>query len=171
MSSPLPIDLAAVSRTTDAQWATLAAKAEDGFNVVSYCFRFVNDRKAKAALAQIFPKADAEGKRPWPLLVLHATKAREILREVELTSLLHPTLRELTAAYLASSLKAPGTLSFLGSDGVAAIRNAARQVESLRLRTDYFRCEGPLWRAWWLRTGHFSVLATLGRSPSATASL
>lgn len=147
------VDLAALARVAEKTWPDFQAIAEDGFNAISYCLRFRNDRRVKLALKQIYPQLPLSGDRPWLDLVLHAVKAREILTKIRDASVWHFDLSGLTETCLAS---APGRASFFTEDyrtRFEALERAADLTERLRLRNDLFFVENPVWSAHWETAG------------------
>jgi very-short-patch-repair endonuclease len=151
--SPYPVDLQAITRVSDDAWKHIEAKAEDGFNFFSYCVRFVNDRKVKSALTQIYPGISKGGEIPWNTLVLHLLKAREIIRQLSTTASLHPVLVDFTGGYLAEARTNPKVESVLASEALAILRTAASETESMRLRTDLFHLDNPVWTSFWASPG------------------
>jgi hypothetical protein len=148
-----PIDLAALARVADKTWPEFQAIAEDGFNAISYCLRFRNDRRVKLALKQIYPKLPHSGERSWLDLVLHAVKAREILTKIREGAAWHFDLSGMTEACLAAT---PGQTSFFPEEYRArfeTLERAADLTERLRLRNDLFALENPVWRAHWETAG------------------
>ncbi len=122
-SAGFTIDLAALTRVAEKTWPDFQAIAEDGFNAISYCLRFRNDRRVKLALKQIYPQIPRGGDRPWLDLVLHAVKAREILTKIRQAAVWHFDLSGLTEASLAA---APGHNSIFSEECRSLTRGAAR---------------------------------------------
>ncbi len=152
-NSPSPLDIAALDRVPDATWPDFQAVAEDGFNAVSYCLRYRNDRRVKLALKQIYPNLPTGGKCPWLDLVLHAVKAREILLKIKEASVWHFDLKGLTDTCLSRSV---GQTNFLTDEYLARfemVQKAAVLTERLRLRNDLFMLENPVWTAHWETAG------------------
>ena len=74
-SAPLPLNFTALERIAETHWQHVEAKAEHGFNLVSYCLNFVNDRKRKFALRQVFPTIPSRRFKQWQEVTLHAVSA------------------------------------------------------------------------------------------------
>ena len=74
--APLPLHFVALERIAQTHWQHVERKAEHGFNAVSYCLNYVDDRKCKYALRQVFPAIPPRRFKGWPEVTLHAVLAR-----------------------------------------------------------------------------------------------
>ncbi len=67
-------------------------------NLVSYCLNFVNDRKCKYALRQVFPAIPARGFKQWPEVTLHAATAFHTVKSLRTAAESHVVLKQLSSA-------------------------------------------------------------------------
>ncbi len=100
-SAPLPLHFVALERVAQTHWEHVERKAEHGFNVVSYCLNYVDDRKCKYALRQVFPAIPPRRFKQWQEVTLHAVAARHTVVSLRAASETHVTLKQSTSAYLA----------------------------------------------------------------------
>lgn len=140
-----PIHFSALSGVAQTHWAHLEAMAENSFNWVSYCLRFVSDRKCKFALKQIYPAVTAPKPEEWELLATHAMAARRMALSLEESAKTHTVLVQITIDYLATAHqgKRPPDSKFV------VVELAAGLVEKWRSRNDWFEVESPHWQAAW----------------------
>ena len=145
-----PIHFLALERVAGTHWEHVEAKAEHGFNLVSYCLKFVNDRKCKFALSQVYPGIPARGFKRWQELTLHAISTHRIVRSLRDVSDTHVVLRQITANYLATGHEHPEKFNeMLAHEDVKRLEAAAALVEQLRNRNDLFDIAGVHWQALW----------------------
>lgn len=60
-TSPLPLHFISLERIASTHWKHVEAMAEHGFNMLSYCLKFIDDRKCKYALRQAYPSIPVRG--------------------------------------------------------------------------------------------------------------
>ena len=150
VTSPSPLHFIALERIAATHWEHVEAKAEHGFNLVSYCLKFVNDRKCKFALYQIYPGIPARGFKGWPELTLHAISTHRIVGSLREVSETHVVLKQLTANYLAAGHEQPDKFKkILAHEDVKRLEAAAALVEQLRDRNDLFDVTGVHWQTLW----------------------
>lgn len=150
VTSPSPLHFISLERIAATHWEHVEAKAEHGFNVVSYCLKFVNDRKCKFALFQIYPGIPASGFKGWRELTLHAISTHRIVASLREASETHVVLKQLTANYLAAGHEQPDKFKeMLAHDDVKRLEAAAALVEQLRDRNDLFDVTGVHWQTLW----------------------
>ena len=90
--APLPLNFMALERIAETHWQHIEAKAEHGFNLVSYCLHFVNDRKCKFALRQVFPAIPPRRFKQWQEVTLHAVVALHEMNSLRSVSETHVVL-------------------------------------------------------------------------------
>jgi very-short-patch-repair endonuclease len=165
-NSPLPLHFVALERIAATHWQHVEAKAEHGFNVVSYCLNFVNDRKCKYALRQVFPAIPTRGFKQWQEVTLHAVATFRTVGSLRAAAETHVVLKQLTSAYLAvahdNSIQIEG---YLSREEVSALEKVAAIVEQVRERNDLFEVGNAHWQTFWE-----SVNATLLASVQAALS-
>ena len=165
-NSPLPLHFVALERVATTHWQHVEAKAEHGFNLVSYCLNFVNDRKCKYALRQVFPAIPARGFKQWPEVTLHAATAFHTVKSLRTAAESHVVLKQLSSAYLAVAHEnADHIENYLSRDDVRALEKVAAIVEQVRERNDLFEVGNTHWQTFWE-----SVNANLLASVQATLS-
>lgn len=148
--APLPLHFLALERVAATHWSHIEAKAEHGFNFVSYCLHFVDDRKCKYALRQVFPSIPARRFKNWQDVTLHAVSAFPTLAALRSASEAHVALTQLASSYLAVAHDGPDkTDEYLAHDDVRKIEKAAALVEQIRARNDLFEVGSPHWQAAW----------------------
>ena len=146
----LPLHFVALERVAETHWKHLQAKAEHGFNAVSYCLHFVNDRKCKYALRQVFPTVPPRGFKQWEEITLHAITALPTMISFRSLSETHVVLTQLTSAYLAVAHEsADHAESYLRHEDVHMIEKAAAFVEQMRARNDLFEIGSAHWQTSW----------------------
>ena len=143
VTAPSPLHFIALERVAATHWEHVEAKAEHGFNLVSYCLKFVNDRKCKFALSQIYPGIPARGFKGWRELTLHAISTHRIVASLRAVSETHVVLKQLTANYLAAGHEQPDKFKeVLAQEDVKRLEAAAALVEQMRARNDLFDVVG-----------------------------
>lgn len=148
--APLPLHFVALERVAETHWIHVEAKAEHGFNMVSYCLNFVNDRKCKYALRQVFPAIPPRRFKQWPEVTLHAVTALRTLVSLRSASETHVILKQLTSSYLAVAHESPDHAEkYLTHDDVLKLEKAAALVEQMRARNDLFEVGSPHWQTFW----------------------
>lgn len=151
--SPLPMHFLALERVATTHWKHVEAKAEHGFNLVSYCVNFVNDRKCKYALRQVFPTIPARGFKQWQEVTLHAVAALRTVNSLRSAAETHVVLKQLTSAYLAVAHEdSDHTNNYLSREEVQALEKVAVIVEQMRDRNDLFEVGGVHWQTFWEST-------------------
>ncbi len=150
VTAPSPLHFIALERVAATQWEHVVAKAEHGFNLVSYCLKFVNDRKCKFALSQAYPGIPARGFKNWRELTLHAISTHLIIASLRVASETHVVLKQITANYLAAGHEHPDKFKeMLVHEDVKRLEVAAALVEKLRDRNDLFDVSGVHWQTLW----------------------
>lgn len=160
-NSPLPLHFVALERVATTHWQHVEAKAEHGFNLVSYCVHFVNDRKCKYALRQVFPSIPSRGFKQWQEVTLHAVTALRTVQSLRAAAETHVVLKQLTSAYLAVAHEnTPHTENYLSREDVRALDNTATIAEQMRDRNDLFEVGSVHWQTFWEST-NASLLANV----------
>jgi very-short-patch-repair endonuclease len=158
-NSPLPLHFVALERVATTHWQHVEAKAEHGFNVVSYCVHYVNDRKCKYALRQVFPGIPSRGFKQWQEVTLHAVTALRTVHSLRTAAETHAVLKQLTSAYLAVAHENfDHTENYLSRDDVQALEKIAAIAEQMRDRNDLFEIGSVHWQTFWEST-NASLLA------------
>lgn len=148
--APFRIDLTAFDRIATTYWKHVESKAEHGFNLLSYCLHFVDDRKCKYALHQVFPTIPARRFKHWAEVTQHAVRAFHAVRSLQAAADFHPALKQLTSAYLAAASDGQNHLdNSLAPERIHPLENAAVLTEQLRDRTDLFDVHGDPWQMFW----------------------
>ena len=140
-SAPLPLHFVALERVVQTHWEHVEWKAENGFNMVSYCLKYVEDKKCKYALSQVFPAIPPGWFKfkQWPEVTLRAVAARHTVVSLRSASETHVTLKQLTSAYLALAHENPDrSESYLTHEDVQKLERTAALVEQMRARNDLF---------------------------------
>ena len=128
-----------LERVAATHWNHLEAKAEHGFNVVSYCLHFVNDRKCKYALRQVFPTIPRHGFKQWQEITLHAVTGLPTLNSLRSAADTHTVLKQLTSAYLAVAHEDHNNVeAYLLHEDVQILEKVATAAEEMRARNDLF---------------------------------
>ena len=149
-SAPLPLNFVALERVGKTHWQHVLAKAEHEFNLVSYCLNFVNDRKCKFALRQVFPKIPPRRFKQWSTVTLSAVSALDTVNDLRSASETHVVLKQLTSAYLAVAHENPDQVeSYLSHQDVQKLEKAAASVERMRTRNDLFEITSSHWQTIW----------------------
>lgn len=149
-SAPLPLHFVALERVAPTHWRHVEAMAEHGFNMVSYCLKYVNDRKCKYALRQAYPTIPVRGFKQWREVTLHATTAYGMVTSLRSAAEPHVILKHLTENYLSVAHDAESTAGqFVEHDDVRRLQNAAALVEQWRDRADLFEVAGVHWQIFW----------------------
>lgn len=160
-NSPLPLHFVALERVAMSHWQHVEAKAEHGFNLVSYCVNFVNDRKCKYALRQVFPSIPTRGFNQWHEITLHAVSALQNVHSLRTAAETHVVLKQLTSAYLAVAHENANHLeNYLSRQEVLALERIAALVEQIRDRNDLFEIASVHWQTFW-ESVNASLLATV----------
>jgi len=150
VTAPSPLHFIALERVAATHWEHVEAKAEHGFNLVSYCLNFVNDRKYKFALSQVYPGILARGFKGWRELTLHAISTHRIVASLRVAAETHVVLKQITANYLAAGHEEPNKFKeLLDQADVKHLESAAALVEQLRDRNDLFDVAGVHWQTLW----------------------
>ncbi len=145
-NAPVPVSLIVLERVAETHWNHVEAMAEHGFNMVSYCLNFVNDRKCKFALQQAYSEIPVRGFKQWREITLHAVNSRQTVQDLRLAAEEHPLLKQLTENYLA---QAEESESFLKNDDLKQLQEAAALVEQWRDRNDMFEVNNIHWQTFW----------------------
>jgi very-short-patch-repair endonuclease len=149
-TSPLPLHFGALESVATTHWGHVEAKAEHGFNLVSYCLHFVNDRKCKYALRQVFPAIPTRGFKKWHEVTLHAVATFRTVGSLRTAAETHVILKQLTSAYLAvAHEKSDQSESYLAREEVQALEKVAALVEQVRERNDLFEVGNAHWQTFW----------------------
>jgi len=149
-SAPLPLHYLALERIAETHWQHVEAKAEHGFNMISYCLHFVNDRKCKFALRQVFPAIPSRRFKQWQEVTLHAVSALHEMNSLRSVSDTHVVLQQLTSAYLAVAHDNPDQAeSYLSHEDVQKLEKTAASVERMRERNDWFEVSSAFWQTFW----------------------
>jgi very-short-patch-repair endonuclease len=148
--SPLPLHFVALESVAKTHWGHIEAKAEHGFNLVSYCLHFVNDRKCKYALRQVFPAIPTHGFKQWHEVTLHAVATFRTVGSLRTAAETHVILKQLTSAYLAvAHEKFDHAESYLSREEVQSLEKVAALVEQVRERNDLFEVDNVHWQTFW----------------------
>jgi very-short-patch-repair endonuclease len=149
-SAPLPLHFVALERVASTHWQHVEAMAEHGFNMVSYCLNFVNDRKCKFALRQAYPSIPVRGFKQWREVTLHAVTAQITAKSLRSAAEAHVVLKQLTENYLSVAHEVgDGAEQFLEHEDVERLKNAAALVEQWRARNDLFEVDSVHWQTFW----------------------
>lgn len=149
-AAPLPLHLVALERITITHWTHVEAMAEHGFNLVSYCISFVNDRKCKYALQQAYPDIPVRGFKQWREVTLHAVAAQGMVKSLRESAEIHVILKHLTENYLAIAHEAGDKANeFVEYGDVKRLIDAAALVEQWRERNDLFEVNSIHWQTFW----------------------
>jgi very-short-patch-repair endonuclease len=160
-NGPLPMHFVALERVATTHWQHVEAKAEHGFNLVSYCVHFVNDRKCKYALRQVFPSIPSRGFKQWQEITLHAVTALRTVHSLRSAAETHVVLKQLTSAYLAVAHENANHMEdFLSRQEVQALEGMAAFAEQMRDRNDLFEIASVHWQTFWEST-NASLLANV----------
>ena len=148
-NSPLPLHFVALERVATTHWQYIEAKAEHGFNLVSYCLHYVNDRKCKFALRQVFPAIPASGFKKWQEVTLHAVTAFNTVVSLRDKADAHVVLKSLTSAYLAVAHENSNQEHYTSNEGVQALEKIAVLVEQMHVRNEWFQVANDQWQTFW----------------------
>jgi len=149
-AAPLPLHFVALERVASTHWQHVEAMAEHGFNLVSYCLKFVDDRKCKFALRQAYPGIPVRGFKQWREVTLHAVTASVTAKSLRSAAEVHVILKHLTENYLSAAHEVgDGADQFLEHEDVGRLQKAAALVEQCRQRNDLFEVNGVHWRTFW----------------------
>lgn len=148
-TAPMPVHFVALERVASTHWQHVEAMAEHGFNMVSYCVNYVDDRKCKYALRQAYPGIPVRGFKQWREVTLHATTAHNVMQSLRAASQVHVILKQLTENYLATAHDAGKDSQFINHKDVDRLRNAAGLVEQWREHNDLFEIKSPHWQTMW----------------------
>ena len=156
----MPLHFVALERVATTHWEHVEAKAEHGFNLVSYCVHFVNDRKCKYALRQVFPTIPTRGFKKWQEVTLHAVGAMRTVQSLRGAAESHVVLKQLTSAYLAVAHEdSESAQTYFSREDVLALEKIAALAEQMRDRNDLFQIASVHWQTFWEST-NASLLAT-----------
>ena len=157
--SLLPLHFLSLERVAGTHWSHLEAKAEHGFNVVSYCLHYVNDRKCKYALRHVFPAIPRKGFKQWQEITLHAVTGLPIVNALRSAADTHTFLKRLTSEYLALAHENHNHIErYLSHEDVQTLERAAALAEEIRGRNDLFEIASAHWQTFW-QFGNPSLLA------------
>lgn len=149
-TAPLPLHFVPLERVASTHWQHVEAMAEHGFNLVSYCLKFVDDRKCKYALRQAYPNIPVRGFKQWREVTLHAVTAHVTAKSLRSAAEAHVVLKHLTENYLAVAHEAgEGANQFVEHGDVRRLQNAAALVEQWRERNDLFEVSSVHWQTFW----------------------
>ncbi len=161
-AAPLPLHFIALERVASTHWRHVEAMAEHGFNMVSYCLKFVDDRKCKFALRQAYPSIPVRGFKQWREVTLHAVTASGTAKSLRSAAEVHVVLKHLTENYLAVAHEiGDGTNQFLEHEDVGCLQKAAALVEQCRERNDLFEVASVHWQTFW-ESPNPNILAQVG---------
>ena len=149
------LDYSALERVSGKYHPHIEAKAEHGFNLVSYCLHYVDDRKVKIGLKQAYARIPQKfTNEQWQDLAVHATEAVNILHDLTSSAEVHVLLKQLTFSFINS----PADLEkWLSQDKVQAIQKLAALVEQYRTKTELFDVSCTAWQNLWeIQDGHSS---------------
>lgn len=148
--APFPLHFLALERIAATHWKHVEAMAEHGFNLMSYCKRFVDDRKCKYALQQTYPNIPLRGFKGWREVTLHAVAAQSMLRSLRASGETHGVLGQLTEIYLATAHEVGDKANqIVEQDEVRRLRQIAIHVQQLRERNDLFEVGSIHWQTFW----------------------
>jgi very-short-patch-repair endonuclease len=148
--SPLPVHFIALERISSKYWEHVEALAEHGFNFISYCTKYVSDRKCKYALRQAYPSIPVKNFKGWRDVTLHAVNANTTVKALRLSAHDHVILTQLTENYLSMGHEIGSDIStFTKSDDIAKLQAAAVHVEQCRSRNDLFEISNIHWQSFW----------------------
>lgn len=149
-NAPVPLNFLALERIAPNYWSHVEAMAEHGFNVVSYCFKFINDRRCKFALRQAYPDIPVRGFKKWREVTLHAVTAYQSMQAVRQAAEAHVIPRQLTENFLSCSPEErQGATAILKDEDIGRLKNAGALVEQLRERNDLFEISSVHWQTFW----------------------
>jgi very-short-patch-repair endonuclease len=149
-NSPLPVHFIALERISQKYWEHVEALAEHGFNLISYCLKYVSDRKCKYALRQVYPSIPSKGFKGWRDVTLHAVNANTTIKALRAATHDHVILTQLTENYLSIGHDIGTDIStFTKSDDIAKLQAAAALVEQCRGRNDLFEIGNIQWQSFW----------------------
>ena len=148
--APLPLHFVALERVSSTHWQHVEAMAEHGFNMVSYCLKFVDDRKCKYALRQAYPSIPVRGFKQWREITLHAVTAHITAKSLRSAAEAHVVLKHLTENYLSVAHEVgDGAKQFLEHVDVNRLYKAAALVEQCREHNDLFEVNSVHWQSFW----------------------
>ena len=149
-AAPVPVHFVALERVASTHWEHVEAMAEHGFNLVSYCLKFVSDRKCKYALRQAYPGIPVRGFKQWREVTLHAVTARATVKTLRSAAGAHVVLKQLTENYLSVAHEAVDSAKhFVNHEDVEKLKKAALLVEQWRVRNDLFEVSNVHWQTFW----------------------
>lgn len=149
-SAPLPLHFVALEQVASTYWTHVEAMAEHGFNMVSYCLKYVNDRKCKYALRQAYPSIPVRGFKQWREVTLHAVSAHNRVKSLRASAESHVILKHLTENYLSVAHEAGDTSDqFIEHEDVKRLQKAAALVEQWREHNDLFKISNIHWQTFW----------------------
>ena len=149
-TAPVPLNYVALERIANTHWQHVEAMAEHGFNMVSYCLKFVDDRKCKFALRQAYPSIPVRRFKQWREVTLHAVTAYGNAKSLRSAAEAHSILKQLTENYLSVAHEAgDGAKAFVENEEVQRLKRAAVLVEQWRGRNDLFQVDNVHWQTFW----------------------
>jgi very-short-patch-repair endonuclease len=149
-ASPLPLHFISLERIASTHWKHVEAMAEHGFNMVSYCLKFVDDRKCKYALRQAYPSIPVRGFKQWREVTLHAVTAYDTAKSLRAAAEPHAVLKHITENYLSAAHEVGEEVNqFVEHEDICRLHNAAALVEQYRERNDLFEVSSIHWQTFW----------------------
>lgn len=144
----------------------IAAMAEHGFNLVSYCLNYVDDRKCKYALRQIFPTIPTRRFKDWHGLTLLVEEARTMLNKLRNIADIHTNLKQLTSEYIAIAHENHDNgENYLADEKIKKLENVAANVE--KIKQDWkglFDIGSIQWQSFWDFKSHNSQVIRSAQS-------
>ncbi|MEO5361637.1 MAG: AAA domain-containing protein [Nitrospirota bacterium] len=150
-AAPFPLHFITLDNMALKNWQHVEAMAESGFNIVSYCLKYINDSKCKSALKQAYPNIP-QGFKQWHEITLHAVTSYNTLKSLRLAAEeSHVDLKALTENYLSVAHEAGDSANqqFVEHERVKALQKAAVLVEQCRSQNDLFEVAGIHWQTFW----------------------
>jgi len=150
-NSPKPVDLISLERiSTTNNWVHIEAMAEHGFNAISYCLHYVNDRKCKYTLRQAYKSIPSRGFKQWRDINLHAVTTVQDLKSFREASKAHSILVQLTENYISVAHELCYDVDqYINNENIIRLKAAATLVEQYRDKVDIFESNGFKWENFW----------------------
>jgi very-short-patch-repair endonuclease len=149
-TSPLPLHLITLERIAPTHWKHVEAMAEHGFNMLSYCLKFIDDRKCKFALRQAYPSIPVRGFKQWREVTLHAVTAYDTTKSLRNAAEPHVVLKHITENYLSVAHEIGDDVNqFIEHEDIRRLQNAAALVEQCRDRNDLYEVNSIHWQTFW----------------------
>lgn len=148
--SPLPLHFISLERISLTHWKHVEAMAEHGFNMLSYCLKFIDDRKCKYALRQAYPSIPVRGFKQWREVTLHAVTAYDTAKSLRAAAEPHAILKHITDNYLSVAHETGYDVNqFIEHEDIFRLQNAATLVEQYCERNDLFEVSSIHWQTFW----------------------